>query len=35
MRYAKPMTRIAAIRCIPAPAFVSGGSYYLSAVDTG
>jgi hypothetical protein len=29
------MTRIAAIRRIPAPASVSGLSYYLSAVETG
>ena len=35
MRYAAPMTRIAAISRIPAPASASGVSYYLSAVGTG
>jgi len=35
MRYAGAMTRIAAVRRIPASALVSGGSYYLSAVEPG
>jgi len=35
MRYAEAMTRIAAIRRIPAPTAASGVSYYIRAVKTG